>query len=443
MKSEGSDTKGWREYQKALKRRKRLSRAVQSAPLLILLCTFSLLVILIPLFLADSSISPISVSRDPEPPVPSDSHPRETADAGGAQAAAPTFQLKAMGLTDVLTVEREGDRLVVETSIVPGLQQFLLKKLKTSMTEKAAAVALDPSDGRVLAMAGVDKGGNGEGLCLEADFPAASLFKIVSAAAALDAAGFDPDRSVSFRGRRHTLYKPQLKQKDGRFATKTTFAQAFAESVNPVFGKLGIYHLGRETLEEYARKFMFNREIPFELPVGVSRITVPEEEFGLAEIASGFNRQTLISPLHAALLASAAANEGTIMAPWVVKRVVDSQGAVVYRRTVRPLASVVGPDKARDLRVLMRETVFHGTCRKAFRPLRRKGKTRQVDLGAKTGSINDAKDIYRYDWIVAYALPSKSGRPVCVAVLGVHGEKRGVKSQDLARQIIQYYLTSG
>lgn len=443
MKSKGSGTKSWRDYQSALRRRNRLRRAVENAPLLALLCAFCLLAILVPLFLADSSIAPPKGPVVAGPPALSGAPPGKDPQEQDLQPPAPLFDLKGMALADVLSVEQGGTRLAVETSIVPGLQKYLVKKLRTSMTERAAAVVLDPGDGRVLAMAGVNKGGDDEGLCLEADFPAASLFKIVSAAAALDAAGFDPHRTVSFRGRKHTLYKPQLKQKDGPFATKTTLAQAFAESVNPVFGKIGIYHLGAQVLEAYARKFMFNREIPFELPVGMSRVAVPQEAFGIAEIASGFNRQTLISPLHAALLAAAAANEGKIMAPWVVKKAVDPQGAIVYRGKIRPLASVVGPEKARDLKALMRETVVHGTCRKAFRPLRGKGKLKHVDLGAKTGSINDSEDRFRYDWTVAYALPSESGKALCISVLGVHGEKLGIRSHDIARQIIQYYLTAG
>jgi cell division protein FtsI/penicillin-binding protein 2 len=55
-------------------------------------------------------------------------------------------------------------------------------------------------------MVNYDKEGNGQNLCIKADFPAASIFKIVSAAAALESAGYTPDQTVFFQGRRHTLY---------------------------------------------------------------------------------------------------------------------------------------------------------------------------------------------------------------------------------------------
>ena len=57
------------------------------------------------------------------------------------------------------------------------------------------------------------------------------------------------------------------------------------------------------------------------------------------------------------------------------------------------------------LQVLMAETVISGTGRKAFRPLRRKKLFKKIAMGAKTGTINDKLDQYKYDWITAYALP--------------------------------------
>jgi hypothetical protein len=51
---------------------------------------------------------------------------------------------------------------------------------------------------------------------------------------------------------------------------------------------MGIYDLGQEALTDYADRFFFNRSIPFDYPMTSSTIDVPENGFGLAEIASGF-----------------------------------------------------------------------------------------------------------------------------------------------------------
>ena len=62
------------------------------------------------------------------------------------------------------------------------------------------------------------------------------------------------------------------------------------------------------------------------------------------------------------------------------------------------------------LKVLMRDTVVYGTCRKSFRPLRRKKAFKDVDFGAKTGTINDKKDQFKYDWFTGYVLPQNGKR---------------------------------
>lgn len=334
--------------------------------------------------------------------------------------------------------------LSVETSIDATLQRYILKLLRRSLTVQAAVVILRPDNGEILAMANYknEKSTPLENLTLKANFPAASLFKIVSAAAVIEARGFTPDRPVVFRGKKHTLYRRQLKSGQKRYIHKTSFRTAFSSSINPVFGKIGIYQLGRDLISEYADKFLFNRPIPFDLPLAMSTTLVPEDAFGLAEIASGFNKRTLISPLHASLITAAVANNGTMYEPWLVRRVKDESGKILYRARRSKLAQPIEKSTAQNLRVLMEDTVRNGTLRKAFRPLRRKKIFRNMDLGAKTGTINDRSDRFKYDWVTAYVLPPHRERGISITVLAVHGKKLGIRAKDLARYIINYYFTS-
>ena len=174
----------------------------------------------------------------------------------------------------------------------PKLQKYIGRLLRQSRTVQAAVVVLNPYDGRILAMTSRDTEGNSDNICLKADFPAASLFKIISAAAALEAAEFTLDKALFYQGSKHTLYKYQLKESKVPYSVQTNFRRAFATSNNCVFGKIGIFVLGQKIITEYAEKFFFNRPIPFDLPVAESSIEVPEDDFGLAEIASGFNKRT-------------------------------------------------------------------------------------------------------------------------------------------------------
>jgi cell division protein FtsI/penicillin-binding protein 2 len=358
-------------------------------------------------------------------------------------------KLTNVSFAEVYHVEAPAGRFTLETSIDRDLQRFVMDLLNRSMTQHSAAVVIRPDNGQILAMASYENNGNGgkgENICLRADFPAASLFKIVAAAAAVEARGMNPETPLAFRGQKYTLYKSQLKEDKGKKGkspgTKTTLREAFSDSINPVFGKLGIHYLGNELISEYAERFLFNHPIPFDLFVAPSRYEKPMDDYALAEVASGFNKRTLISPLHASLITASIANGGTMMEPWLVKTVRNEAGEVLYEAAPSVLASPINKKTASKMIVLMEGTVVEGTAKRAFQPLQRKRELRYVDLGAKTGTINGATDHYKYEWLTAFALPSDGDGGLCITVMTAHGERIGVRAKDIVRLIINRHYTS-
>jgi cell division protein FtsI/penicillin-binding protein 2 len=355
------------------------------------------------------------------------------------------IKLTNVPFAQVYHVEAPGGRYTLETSIDRDLQRFVMDLLNRSMTQHSAAVVIRPDNGQVLAMASYENNGNGgkgENLCLRADFPAASLFKIIAAAAAVENRGMNPETPLTFRGQKYTLYKSQLKEdkaKKGKKqnpGTQTTLREAFSDSINPVFGKLGIHYLGSDLISEYADRFLFNQLVPFDLYVAPSRYVKPMDDYALAEVASGFNKRTLISPLHAGLITASIANGGTMMTPWLVKTVRNDAGDVLYEAAPSVLTSPINKKTASKMMVLMEGTVVDGTAKRAFQPLQRKRELRYVDLGAKTGTINGATDHCKYEWMTVFVLPSDGDGGLCITVMTAHGEKIGVRAKDIARLII-------
>ena len=169
---------------------------------------------------------------------------------------------------------------------------------------------------------------------------------------------------------------------------------------------------------------------------------VPADDFGLAEIASGFNKDTLISPLHAALLAAVAVNQGEMPTPRLVESIRNESNKVVYQAPRPAMAAAVSPETARDIKVLMQDAVRYGTSRTAFRKLRRKKRFKNYDLGAKTGTINDRHDQFKYDWVTAFAVSPDGAGSICVSVLGVHGKILGTRSTEMTRAIVDYYFST-
>lgn len=325
------------------------------------------------------------------------------------------------------------------TTLDPDLQKSVVSMLDRKWARHIAIVVMDPETGRILAMASHDKKDSGANPCLSAEFPAASLFKIIAAAAAIEACGFKPDREISFNGGKYTLYKSQLKDTQNKYTNRITLESAFAQSVNPVFGKIGIDHLGKEMLEKYAANFGFNREIGFDLPVDRSVAPISEQSYNWAEVACGFNRDTRMSPLHAAMLASSVIYNGRMVKPRLIDRVA-ADGKTVYSQKPESFLRPVSPHTSRLLKPLMRTSLTRGTARGAFSDARGRAMLENYEIGGKTGSINYNPEHIRYDWFAGYARHKEMKKKLAVSVLVAHEKYIGTRASSYFREIVEKYF---
>ncbi|MBU2550720.1 MAG: PbpA [Proteobacteria bacterium] len=337
--------------------------------------------------------------------------------------------------------DEQGHSLFVRTTMDPALQTWALRELPKVNSLSAALVAMSPKSGEVLAMASFRADGRPINMALNGNFPAASLFKIVTAAAAVENQHLSSSSTLAYDGRKHTLYKQHIKGGIQEGSNEVTLKEGFADSINTVFGKLGAFSLGPKALEGFARRFQFNQPIIFEMPVQKSRFEAPEGEdpYRMAELASGFNRTTRVSPLHGAMLASAIVNGGRLMEPTVVREVFDMDNNIYYEHKPVSLGQVVSPRTVKELREMMDATVTEGTGRKRFRDLARHKVLSKLEIGGKSGSIDD-EDGHRVDWFVSYAQMRNGGESLALAALVVHGEKMGRRSQELVREAIIHYF---
>jgi cell division protein FtsI/penicillin-binding protein 2 len=339
-----------------------------------------------------------------------------------------------------LDLTLKGEPVRVDTNLDPSLQSYLLEQLGNSISRTTGIVVLEPATGRVLAMVGFDKQRAGKNPCLESRFPAASVFKIVTAAAAIDTCGLKLNSTLTFNGRKYTLYKSQLKSRTNRYTNRVTFRQSFAQSINPVFGKIGSLRLGPDILGKYANAFRFNHGIDFDLPVPPSELVLTDNRYQWAEVACGFNRETTLSPLHAALIASAIVNHGLMPVPRLVDKVVDHRGDSLYKNHESLLGRCLSPGTARKIYKLMQGTVRSGTCRKPFRGYRRDRILSRLRIGGKSGTIDNRAHNARIDWFVGFAQEKGSGEAIAMGILVCHGEYLGTRAGEYARMAITHYF---
>ena len=330
----------------------------------------------------------------------------------------------------------------IETSLDPDLQSHLTDSMDRKNSRFIGIVVMEAGTGRVQALAGFNKVEPGHNPCLINAFPAASLFKIITAAAAVDHCGYNAETRIRFNGYKHTLYKRQLKEYNNRYTNTVSFRDSFAQSVNPVFGKLGALYLERSVLEKYATAFGFNQPINFELPVKPSHVAIKDDDYQRAEIASGFNNDTTISPLHAAMMASTVLNHGRMVTPSMVDRVTDDQGRLLYEAQPAWRGRAMTPKAAEVLIRLMETTVRSGTGRKAFRNVRRDRVLSKLDIGGKTGSIDNLSHDARFDWFVGFANAKKGSGRLVVAALVAHEEFIGRRAAQYAKIAMTRYFQS-
>lgn len=323
------------------------------------------------------------------------------------------------------------------------LTKYIEKILKRYRSDYSTVIVIDNETGFILSAVGYERKDNNFNVSLpfSSTHPSASLFKIITTADLLEKSDISKESIFKFRGRGTTLYKYQLKDKKSRWQRHQSLARAFAYSNNVIFGKAAINNSSAERLFDMATDFGFNEKLMEEINLSKSRFDLPESEYNLAEKASGFNKETMISPIHAAVLSSVIANDGVLKYPRFITEITDDETNANLWSPHLKTKRVMEVGTARQMQDLMGLTVKIGTARGSFRRLNRKLRN-QLLIGGKTGSITGGLPYGKRDWFTSFAMPKNSshGKGISVAVMNINVKKWYVKSAFLAKNIIEYYF---
>lgn len=301
---------------------------------------------------------------------------------------------------------------------------------------RGAVAALEPSTGRILALVSTPSydperlSGTGPAVtgawarlnaakslpmlnrAIRQTYPPGSTFKIVTAAAALEArvvtdvdAPTDTPSPYVLPGTTTTL------PNEASGCAKASLADAVRVSCNTVMAHLGV-EVGLEGMVETAGKFGFN-ETGLRVPSGVARSNfdtdMSDDQLALSSIGQ-FN--TTATPLQMAMVAAAVANGGDLRHPYLVDRVTTHDGDTVRQQAPRPHGRAMSPSTAVQLQRMMVDVVENGTGSNAA--------IDGVKVGGKTGTAQHGIDNsgLPYAWFISWAQAPGSGRPaVAVAVV--------------------------
>lgn len=335
--------------------------------------------------------------------------------------------------------QREYD-LIPEYTLDRAFQESMRELLQNYSPDYGSFVAMDPRTGKILSLLSVQKASIAipSHLALRATFPSASIFKVVTAAAAIATKKANPDTMIPYNGRPHTLYRSHvLKANENRWTQKVSLREAFARSINTVFGKLGVFFVGSDRLREYADRFGFDQEFASDLPVEMGKAYVSNDSWELAEASSGFTNQNTMSPLHGAVIAATVVNDGERMVPYLISELKNYKGESVYQAKPEMVTQVFDRTTALELRELMRATIDTGTSKNSFRGFK-KGVLAHVDVGGKTGSLTGYNPFGKYEWFVGYG--DDGTHSIALAAMVVSRDKWKVKASYVARRALEIYF---
>jgi peptidoglycan glycosyltransferase len=325
------------------------------------------------------------------------------------------------------------------------LTKYIKRELRRYASDYASVVVIDNNTGKVLSAVDYTRETRkfGKKLAFSTSNPAASIFKVITAADLLENTEVSSQTKFTYNGKSTTLYKYQLKDKKTRWTRSQDFKKAFARSNNVIFAKAAIKNTSIQSLFSTANKFGFNEDLMQVIDFGSSILFGAQTDYNLAELASGFNKGTMMSPIHGAVIASIIANDGIMKKPHVVDSVEDEEFERIVWKPSYILSRAISNDTVQQLQDMMEHTVKRGTARGAFRA-RKTRKIRDIEIGGKTGSITGGLPYGKRDWFVSYAKPKgdaqDKGISICVMIVNV--KKWYIKSHYLAKNIIQYYYNS-
>ena len=313
--------------------------------------------------------------------------------------------------------------LEVEYALDGDLMRAVFRILRQGRVELGHAIVMDPQSGRVLAYASTDL----ERFPPDRAYPAASLVKVITAAAALHHAPEASQDSCRTVGNPYRLTPSRVDPQPG--GRSVSLRRALATSNNQCFAQLAVHQVGGPNLLGAIDRFGW-RLAPAPLhPAG--EVETWSDDYTLGRLGSGLSGAH-ITPLHAAQLAGTLTH-GRRMSPHWISGVKDAEGRHLLLPSP-PGEVVMTPELAGRLREMLVDTTVRGTARRAFRT-RRGPLLGSIAVAGKTGSLSGSDPKGRYEWFIG-AAPAQEPRLV-VAVVVVQGSIWWVTPSQVAAEILK------
>jgi penicillin-binding protein 2 len=362
----------------------------------------------------------------------------------------------------------------VGNSVVLTIDASLQKQTEKAFGDQAgAAVAMDVNTGEVLAFVSYpsfdpalfsgklpadiwksyldDKRHPLENKALTGQYPPGSTFKVITALAGLEEGKITDSTSVNCSGS-YELGGSTFKCWNKRGHGTTSLKKSLRESCDVYYYQLG-EHLGVDLIAKTANKFMLGAPMGIglsnEKPGLIPTAEWKQKRFGKrwyhgetlpVAIGQGY---VLMTPIQMASMIATVANEGTVYRPFLVKRIVDTEGRTLKEFKPEIIGRTgISPENFR----LVKQGLFSvvndpgGTGGSArLYDVRVAGKTGTSQVVKMRDSKRETKYQFRdHALFVAFAPYDKP--EIAIAVIVEHGEHGGSAAGPIAGRMLRAYF---
>lgn len=339
--------------------------------------------------------------------------------------------------------KKQGDNVV--TTLDATLQQAAYEALGSY---KGAAVAIEPSTGKILAMVSkpsydpntvseqwdsLVEDASEESVLLnratQGLYPPGSTFKLLTAIeymrenSSYDKYQYTCQGSDTFGGNTIRCYS-------GERHGLVDLTTSLAESCNGSFAHIGT-GLRIKSFRKLCEKFGFNRtmSVTFEYNKSTFSLSNKSDKAEIAQTAIGQGKTT-VTPLENALISATIANDGEMMTPYLVDRVESVEGSVVTQYEPQLQQKVIGKKMANQITEMMKAVVTDGTASSL--------KYLPYAVAGKTGTAEYDSSGTSHAWFVGFA---PADDPQIVVSIVVEGAGTGSQyAVPIAQKLFQTYL---
>ena len=287
-------------------------------------------------------------------------------------------------------------KLTIDATIQDICEKAMRECYDVNKAQAVHLIAMDPYTGAILAMCSKPDYDPNDPPRDQADaltrlmrirlisdaYEPGSTFKILTAAAALDAGvttpedGFYCSAKITVDGDTIRCWGSPHKDE--------TMAEALQNSCNPVFVELAL-RLGSERMYQYLHAFGLGRKTNVDLQGEGSGILIPVHSVKNVDLARiGFGQSVAVTPIQMITAACSVINGGRLMQPYLLKEAIAPDGTVLYRTQPKVVSNPISEETSATMRQLLEQVVSDGGARNAA--------IEGYRIGGKTGTAQVYKD---------------------------------------------------